>query len=72
MNDLDNTIIGNLPVTVPDEECGRYINDAAIVMKAKMILFARDESRYAEALNDMRQIINSKRYDLLPDFSRIW
>ncbi len=31
-----------------------------------MILFARDESRYAEALNDMRQIINSKRYDLLP------
>lgn len=72
MNDLDNTIIGNLPVTVPDEECGRYINDAAIVMRAKMILFARDESRYAEALNDMRQIINSKRYDLLPDFSRIW
>lgn len=27
MNDLDNTIIGNLPVTVPDEECGRYINE---------------------------------------------
>lgn len=72
MNDLDNTIIGKLPVTVSDKESGRYINDAAIVMKAKMILFARDESRYAEALNDMRGIITSNRYDLLPDFTKIW
>ncbi len=72
LNDLNNTVIGNLPVTIPDKECGRYINDAAITMKAKLILFHRDESRYAEALNEMRTIINSNRYELHPDFSKLW
>ena len=42
-----------------DQRCGyRY--------ESQDDLFARDESRYAEAPNDMRQIINSKRHDLLP------
>jgi hypothetical protein len=72
INDLNNTIIGNLPVTVPPNEAGRYINDAALVMKAKVILFARDEARYSEALNDMRTIITSNRYDLYPDFTKLW
>lgn len=72
LNDLTNDVIGHLPITVPANEAGRYTNDAALVIKTKLILFARDESRYSEALADIKTVISSNRYDLYPNFQSLW
>jgi hypothetical protein len=51
---------------------GRICRDAAKVLRAKIILFHRDESRYQSALNDMNEIAGSGRYTLDPDYLHLW
>ncbi|WP_321332362.1 RagB/SusD family nutrient uptake outer membrane protein [uncultured Bacteroides sp.] len=71
LSDLSDEIINNLPDKADTQE-GRVSKDAARVLKTKLILFDRDESRYAEALADMKEIINSGRYSLMPNYLDIW
>lgn len=71
LSDLTDDVINNLPDKGATQR-GRISRDAAKVLKAKIILFHRDQSRYAEALADMKEIINSGRYSLISDYMKIW
>lgn len=51
---------------------GRVCRDAAKLLRAKIILFHRDETKYQVALNDMKEIITSGRYRLNPDYQNLW
>lgn len=71
MSDLDDNVIEFLPErsTTPQ---GRICRDAAKLLRAKIILFHRDESKYQLALSDMKEIITSERYTLNPDYLNLW
>lgn len=71
LSDLTDEVIKYLPNKDVTQN-GRISKDAAKVLKTKIILFHRDHTKYAEALNDMKEIINSKRYSLVPDYLKIW
>lgn len=71
LEDLDDEVIKYLPDR-DNTVRGRVSKDAARVLRTKIILFHRDESRYSEALATMKEIISSSRYSLLPDFRKIW
>ncbi|MEJ5055278.1 RagB/SusD family nutrient uptake outer membrane protein [Sphingobacterium sp. MYb382] len=71
MNDLSNDIIQYLPEKGSTQK-GRVSKDAARVLRAKIVLFQRDEKAYPTALADLKEIIASKRYALLPDYTKIW
>jgi len=71
MGDLTEEVIKHLPDKANTQK-GRICKDAARILKAKIILFHRDETHYAEALTDMKNIIDSKRYKLLPNYLTLW
>ncbi|MEA5130000.1 MAG: RagB/SusD family nutrient uptake outer membrane protein [Proteiniphilum sp.] len=71
LSDLDDEVTQYLPgreVTVQ----GRICRDAAKVLRAKIILFHRDETSYLSVLSDMKEIIQSNRYSLNPDYTQLW
>ena len=71
MSDLQDEVTKYLPerdVTVQ----GRVCRDAAKLLRAKIILFHRDEASYPMVLTDMKDIINSGKYQLNPDYLNIW
>lgn len=71
--DLDYAIEGEkLPMSVGDTEKGRATRAAAMMLKARVVMYQNDDSRYGEVLADMAQIINSKAYELTPDYAEIW
>jgi starch-binding outer membrane protein, SusD/RagB family len=71
MEDLADDVIKYLP-NKNSYQHGRVSIDAARILRTKIILFQRDESRYAEALSTMKEIINSGRYSLVNDYRQIW
>jgi hypothetical protein len=42
------------------------------MLKARVVLYQKDQSRYAEITNDMATIINSGSYGLFGDFVALW
>lgn len=72
MQDIDAIVeAGDLPMKI--EENDTQASMAAVLMlKARVVLFQKDESRYAEVLKDMNTIIDSKEFELMPDFAAIW
>jgi hypothetical protein len=71
LGDLDDEIIQYLPERAATQK-GRICRDAAKVLRAKIILFHRDESKYPQAYADMQQIANNSFYQLDPDFMHLW
>jgi hypothetical protein len=71
LSDLDDEVTKFLPERSATIK-GRVCRDAAKLLRAKIILFHRDETRYQLALDDMKEIINSKRYKLNPDYTSLW
>lgn len=71
MEDLSDEIIQYLPERSATPQ-GRICRDAALVLRAKIILFHRDEAAYPKALADMKAMINSGHYALNPDYTKIW
>ena len=63
MGDLDDEVTKYLPSAVLHSRDG-VCRDAAKLLRAKIILFHRDETKYQVALNDMKEIITSGRYRL--------
>ncbi len=53
-------------------EHGRVSKAAAMMLKARVVMYQKDQSRYAEVLSDMVEIIKSGDYQLMEDFSEIW
>lgn len=71
LDDLADNVINSLPDRKETVQ-GRVCKQAAQLLKAKIILFHRDESKYAEALDDLKGIIESNTFSLHPDFSKLW
>ena len=71
LSDLSDENIAALPARSATEQ-GRVCADAARVLRTKIILFHRAEADYPKALKDMKDIINSKTYQLDPDYLHLW
>jgi len=61
--------IAKLPEVIPSEELGRVSKYTAYAMLAKVYLY---QKRWAESKAMCDAIINSTRFALLPDYSKIW
>jgi len=71
MDDLADDVIQYLPERENTLK-GRICRDAAKVLRAKIILFHRDEASYQKAYDDLRGIANNPFYQLDPDYLHIW
>ena len=67
---------GVLPMTTNGDPTGdgngRVSRAAALMLKARVVMYQNDKSRYDDVANDLATIINSGSYDLLEDFNAIW
>lgn len=57
----------DIPATI-----GRVNKAAALMLRARVVLYQKDNSRYAEVTKDMAEIINSGEYTLFKDFAEMW
>jgi hypothetical protein len=73
MNDLQIACDANtLPMKNDAENIARTSLAAALMLKARVVLYRNDAARYGEITNDMATIITSNQYRLLDDFAEIW
>lgn len=63
---------GLLPMKATGSDLGRASRAAALMLRARVVLYQKDESRYPQITNDMATIIKSGQYALLPDFDAMW
>lgn len=72
IEDLDFALEGDkLPMRVSAMDDGRVSKAAAMMLKARVVMYQKDQSKYAEVLNDMNSIIVSGAYGLV-DYASIW
>jgi len=70
--DLDFAIEGDkLPMRTTAANDGHASKAAAMMLKARVVMYQKDQSRYAEVLSDMAEIMNSHAY-WLEDYTKIW
>lgn len=73
MKDVDFACIdGKLPIKVTGSELGRVSRAAALMLRARVVLYQKDASRYPQITNDMATIMKSGQYSLFPDFDALW
>lgn len=73
MQDIDvATTDGWLPMSTTGSNTGRINKATALMLKARVVMYQKDQSRYAEVTADMAEIINSNEYDLFGDFASMW
>lgn len=66
IEDLDAAIATeDLPLATTAANAGRINKAAAMMTKARAVMYQKDEARYAEVLADMKTIIESGQYDLI-------
>ena len=71
--DLEGAIaIDALPMRQPDGKAGYLTKAFAYMLYAEIVMYQKDESRYATALQYMKDIIGSTEYDLVPDYGTIF
>ena len=51
---------------------GRVSRAAALMLKARVVLYQKDQSRYDEITNDMATIIKSGSFDLFSNYDAMW
>ena len=61
-----------LPMATKGNDAGRINKAALLMLKARVVLYQKDNSRYAEVANDMASIIKSGEYTLLNNFVTLW
>ncbi len=70
---MDEIIGGDyLPLSVVDGEQGRITRAAAQMLKARIVMYQQDQSRYAEVLADMEDIQTKGYYSLRTNFESIF
>lgn len=73
MEDIDFACAEDrLPMNMKGSDLGRASKAAVLMLKARVVLYQKDESRYAEVTKDMADIIKSKEFDLFKDFAAMW
>jgi hypothetical protein len=66
MEDIDFAAAGEkLPMSVSGSELGRVNRAAALMLKARVVMYQKDQTRYAEVASDMAEIITSGKYGLI-------
>jgi len=71
--DVDFSIDGDkLPLVATAANAGRVTKAAAQMLKARVVMYQKDQTKYAAVLKDMTEIIKSGKYALVTDFSAIW
>ncbi|HZL08805.1 MAG TPA: RagB/SusD family nutrient uptake outer membrane protein [Prolixibacteraceae bacterium] len=71
--DVDFAIEGDkLPMRTTAANDGRITKAAAMMLKARVVMYQKDQTKYAAVLSDMAGIINSGKFDLVADFPSIW
>lgn len=63
---------GKLPMKATGANLGRASRAAALMLKARVVLYQKDQSRYAELTKDMADIISSGAYQLMDNFDTMW
>ena len=64
---------GVLPMYNNDPvNAGRVNRAAAMMLKARVVMYQKDQSKYQEVANDLATIISSGEYALLSDFNALW
>ena len=53
-------------------ELGRTNLAALYMLKARVVMYQKDSSKYSEVAKNMADIINSGVYGLMPDFATMW
>ncbi len=72
IEDVDFAINGDkLPMSVNSSTYGRVTKAAAMMLKARIVLHQKDQTKYAEVLADMNAIYSSGKFSLI-DFAGIW
>lgn len=72
IEDVDFALEGDkLPMVASGADEGRATEAAAMLLKARVVMYQNDESKYAEVLADMNEIYESGAYSLV-DFASIW
>lgn len=61
-----------MPMRASGANLGRASRAAALMLKARVVLYQKDQGKYAEITNDMASIINGGVYDLFSDFDAMW
>ncbi|NDW13872.1 RagB/SusD family nutrient uptake outer membrane protein [Bacteroides sp. 214] len=63
-----------LPMSYPSGNIhvGRVTKAAALMLKARVVMYQKDQARYAEVTNDMATIIKSGEFALMEDFDAMW
>lgn len=70
--DVDFAIDGDkLPMRTTAANDGRATKAAAMMLKARIVMYQKDASKYGEVMADMEEIINSGQFQLA-DFASIW
>ena len=73
MKDVDFACVeGRLPMETTGNDLGRVSRAAALMLRARVVLYQKDESRYPQITNDMATIIKSGKYELFEDFDAMW
>ena len=71
--DVDFAIDGDkLPMIATSANAGRVTKAAAQMLKARVVMYQKDQTKYAAVLTDMTNIIKSTKYTLASDFSGMW
>ncbi len=63
---------GSMAMKTSGSDLGRASRAAALMLKARVVMYQKDASRYAEITNDMATIIKSGQFDLMADFKAMW
>ncbi len=78
MEDLDYACGKNdkggdrLVMKVSASNNGRVNKAAALMLKARVVMYQKDAQRYAEVTRDMAEIIKSNQYSLFSDYANMW
>lgn len=64
---------GAMPMSAnADANKGRACRAAALMLKARVVMYQKDQSKYAEVANDMATIIKSGKFELMESFDAMW
>lgn len=73
MADLDFACTeGKMPMKATGTNLARASRAAALMLKARVVMYQKDQTRYAEVTKDMADIINSGQFTLMTDFDAMW
>ncbi|MCL1974512.1 MAG: RagB/SusD family nutrient uptake outer membrane protein [Bacteroidetes bacterium] len=64
--------IGKLTIKTPAQDMGRVNLAAVYMLKATVVMYQKDQSKYSEVASNLASVISSNEYELYPDFDRLW